>query len=98
MGGRCPKVIRRNGEAWCQTSHGANSIHDEHGEVVISAIHTYGDTIHKFVERKNYNGAFLPGFAEKHSNMEIKPIGLMYVDHCVGNVELGGNEQMGGIL
>ena len=63
---------------------------DEHGEVVISAIHTYGDTIHKFVERKNYNGAFLPGFAEKHSNMEIKPIGLMYVDHCVGNVELGG--------
>ena len=63
---------------------------DEHGEVVISAIHTYGDTIHKFVERKNYNGAFLPGFEEKHSNMEIKPIGLMYVDHCVGNVELGG--------
>ena len=63
---------------------------DEHGEVVISAIHTYGDTIHKFVERKNYNGAFLPGFVEKHSNMEIKPIGLMYVDHCVGNVELGG--------
>jgi len=62
---------------------------DDHGEVVVSAIHTYGDTIHKFVERKNYKGAFLPGFIEKKSLVEVKPIGLKHIDHCVGNVELG---------
>lgn len=62
---------------------------DEFGEVIVSAIYTYGDTIHKFVERKNYKGAFLPGYVAKSSTMEIKPIGLKYVDHCVGNVELG---------
>jgi len=64
-------------------------LRDEHGEVVVSAIHTYGQTIHKFVERKNYNGAFLPGYQPKSSNFEIKPVGLKYIDHCVGNVELG---------
>lgn len=62
---------------------------DAYGEVVVSAIHTYGETIHKFVERKNYHGAFMPGFVAKESAMEIQPIGLQYVDHCVGNVELG---------
>lgn len=62
---------------------------DEHGEVVVSAIRTYGDTIHKFVERKNYNGVFMPGYAPKSSNVPVRPIGLKYVDHCVGNVELG---------
>lgn len=62
---------------------------DEHGEVVISAIKTYGETIHKFIERKNYSGAFLPGFVSKKSNMEVKGVGLKHVDHCVGNVELG---------
>lgn len=62
---------------------------DEFGEVVISAIQTYGETIHKFVERKNYNGVFMPGFAAKQSPFTVKPVGLKYVDHCVGNVELG---------
>ena len=62
---------------------------DEEGEVVISAIKTYGETIHKFVERKNYNGAFLPGFVKKSSTFKTVPVGLKYVDHCVGNVELG---------
>ncbi len=62
---------------------------DEHGSVVVSAIHTYGDTIHKFVERKNYTGAFLPTFEARKSIITIKPIGLKYIDHCVGNVELG---------
>lgn len=77
------------------TSRGAKSVmepttmKDEHGEVVISAIQTYGDTIHKFVERKNYKGAFLPGFVAKEPLFEIKPIGLQFIDHCVGNVELG---------
>ncbi|MBC8046960.1 MAG: 4-hydroxyphenylpyruvate dioxygenase, partial [Fimbriimonadaceae bacterium] len=65
------------------------TLKDEFGEVVVSAIHTYGDTIHKFVERKNYKGVYMPGFIAKESNIEIKPIGLKYVDHCVGNVELG---------
>ncbi|HWB63951.1 MAG TPA: 4-hydroxyphenylpyruvate dioxygenase [Chitinophagales bacterium] len=62
---------------------------DEFGEVVISAIKTYGDTIHKFVERKNYKGAFLPGYQPRKSNVKNVPVGLKYVDHCVGNVELG---------
>lgn len=62
---------------------------DENGEVVISSIKTYGETIHKFVERKNYKGVFLPGFAAKKSNVPVKGVGLKHVDHCVGNVELG---------
>lgn len=65
-------------------------ITDDNGEIVISAIATYGDTIHSFVERKNYNGLFFPGF-EPVSNEHYKPssVGLKYVDHCVGNVHLG---------
>lgn len=77
------------------TSRGAEgamepqTFRDENGEVKIAAIKTYGETIHKFVERKNYNGPFLPGFKEKKSLMNVVPIGLKYIDHCVGNVELG---------
>lgn len=66
---------------------------DEHGWVVISAIHTYGDTIHKFVERNHYNGPFLPGFKAVENALEVVPVGLKYVDHCVGNVELGAMNQ-----
>ena len=62
---------------------------DEFGEVVISAIHTYGETIHKFVERKNYKGAFLPGYSAIKSSVPVKSVGLKHIDHCVGNVELG---------
>lgn len=62
---------------------------DEFGEVTVSAIKTYGETIHTFVERKNYNGPFLPGYKPRTSNVKVEPIGLKYVDHCVGNVELG---------
>jgi 4-hydroxyphenylpyruvate dioxygenase len=64
-------------------------LEDENGQVVISAIKTYGETIHKFIERKNYNGPFLPGFVAKKSHLPSKPVGLTYIDHCVGNVELG---------
>lgn len=64
-------------------------VKDEHGEVVMASIKTYGDTIHTFVERKNYKGAFLPGYKAVKSDFAVKPIGLKYVDHCVGNVELG---------
>ncbi|MEY3983873.1 MAG: hypothetical protein RL160_1432 [Bacteroidota bacterium] len=62
---------------------------DEHGTVVISAIRTYGDTVHRFVERKNYHGAFLPGYKAVKNNIKTTPVGLKHVDHCVGNVELG---------
>lgn len=62
---------------------------DDFGTVVVSAIKTYGDTIHKFIERKNYSGAFLPGFQARKSLFPIKGVGLKHVDHCVGNVELG---------
>ncbi len=67
---------------------------DEHGEVVVSAIATYGDTIHTFVERKNYRGLFLPGFeAYDNPHFQPEPVGLKYVDHCVGNVQLGEMEK-----
>lgn len=59
---------------------------DDNGEVVLSGIHTYGDTVHIFVERKNYKGVFMPGFREWKSNYSPAETGLLYVDHCVGNV------------
>lgn len=64
-------------------------ISDEFGDVVVASIKTYGDTLHTFVERKNYKGPFLPGYKSVSSGFKAKPIGLKYVDHCVGNVELG---------
>lgn len=65
------------------------TIRDEHGEVVLAAIHTYGDTIHTLVERRNYTGTFMPGFIPRTNAYPSKSVGLQYVDHCVGNVELG---------
>ena len=62
---------------------------DEYGYVVTASIKTYGDTIHTFVERKNYNGTFLPGYKPRHSGSFAGEVGFEYVDHCVGNVELG---------
>ncbi|MEO8089250.1 MAG: 4-hydroxyphenylpyruvate dioxygenase [Gemmatimonadales bacterium] len=62
---------------------------DDTGEVVIAGIHTYGDTIHSLVERRNYKGLFLPGFQAVTPRYAPPPVGLQYVDHCVGNVELG---------
>jgi 4-hydroxyphenylpyruvate dioxygenase len=62
---------------------------DADGEVVIAGIRTYGDTVHSIVERKNYHGLFLPGFVPMQSSARTTPTGLKYVDHCVGNVELG---------
>ena len=59
---------------------------DERGEVRMAGIHTYGEVVHVFVERKNYQGAFMPGFIEWKSDYNPKPTGLLYVDHCVGNV------------
>ncbi len=66
------------------------TVKDAHGEVVLASIQTYGDTIHTFVDRSRYSGLFLPGFEPTdRGNFESSPIGLKYVDHCVGNVALG---------
>lgn len=80
-------------DAWEQTTQrGAKSYmepelrKDENGEVVLSGIHTYGDTVHLFVERKNYSGAFMPGYKVWKSDYNPSSTGLQYVDHCVGNV------------
>jgi 4-hydroxyphenylpyruvate dioxygenase len=78
------------------TSRGAKSFmeptteKDEHGEVVRSGIYTYGETVHMFVERKNYKGVFFPGFEKWESDYNPEPVGLKYIDHMVGNV--GWNE------
>jgi len=62
---------------------------DENGKVVLAGIHTYGDTIHMFVERSAYKGDFLPGFVKIESEYNPTSLGLEYIDHMVGNVELG---------
>ena len=59
---------------------------DEHGEVVRAGIYTYGETVHMFVERKNYKGPFLPGFQKWESAYNPPAVGLKYIDHMVGNV------------
>lgn len=77
------------------TSRGATSYfepkveEDADGKVVTSGIHTYGETVHIFVERKDYNGVFLPGYEAWNPSYRPTSVGLKYVDHMVGNVELG---------
>jgi 4-hydroxyphenylpyruvate dioxygenase len=65
------------------------TLEDESGKVVCSGIHTYGDTVHVFVERKAYTGVFLPGFKEWKPEYQPAEVGLRYVDHMVGNVGWG---------
>jgi 4-hydroxyphenylpyruvate dioxygenase len=84
-------------KSWKETtSRGAKSFmnptveKDEHGEVIRSGIYTYGETVHLFVERKNYNGTFLPGYQKWESAYQPEPTGLKFIDHMVGNV--GWNE------
>ncbi|HET9066844.1 MAG TPA: 4-hydroxyphenylpyruvate dioxygenase [Gemmatimonadales bacterium] len=64
-------------------------LRDDDGEIVIAGIRTYGDTVHSIVERRNYHGLFMPGFEAASYPFAPRPTGLKYVDHCVGNVELG---------
>jgi 4-hydroxyphenylpyruvate dioxygenase len=64
-------------------------LRDDDGEIVIAAIRTYGETIHSLVERRGYRGLFMPGFRAVRPHYQPEPVGLKYVDHCVGNVELG---------
>ena len=83
-------------KSWKETtSRGAVSAFEPHtredgdGKVVLSGIETYGDTIHVFVERKAYNGVFLPGYQAWNPTTKAKPVGLKYIDHMVGNVGWG---------
>jgi 4-hydroxyphenylpyruvate dioxygenase len=83
--------------AWRETtSRGARSVRepetlrDTDGMARVASIATYGDTIHTFVERRNYNGAFLPGYrAVEAEDTVARPVGLQYIDHMVGNVGWG---------
>lgn len=79
--------------AWRETTaRGARSaaepttLLDKSGEVILSGIHTYGETVHLFVERRQYEGVFMPGFREWKTDYNPPATGLLYVDHCVGNV------------
>ncbi|MDX2302530.1 MAG: 4-hydroxyphenylpyruvate dioxygenase [Microscillaceae bacterium] len=62
---------------------------DQFGQVKRSGIYTYGETVHIFVERKDYKGVFLPGYKKWETHYNPSSVGLKYVDHMVGNVELG---------
>lgn len=80
-------------KAWNETTlRGADSymepqrLTDEYGELIMSGIKTYGDTVHLFIERNNYSGPFLPGYRAWKSEYNPTETGLLYVDHCVGNV------------
>lgn len=79
------------------TSRGAEAayepkdLEDDHGKVRIAGIKTYGDVVHTLINRDHYKGHFLPGFSEM--NEPGDPIGIIEVDHCVGNVELGKMNQ-----
>ena len=61
-------------------------LEDGNGRAVISGIRAYGDTLHTFVERGDYNGPFLPGFRAVEDDVVARPVGLLHIDHCVGNV------------
>lgn len=81
-------------KAWEETTkRGAKSFmeptaeEDDFGNVVRSGIHTYGETVHIFVERKAYDGAFLPGYKKWESHYNPAPTGLKFIDHMVGNVD-----------
>jgi 4-hydroxyphenylpyruvate dioxygenase len=81
------ETTKRGGKTYMEPKR----LQDESGEVVLSGIHTYGDTVHLFVERRNYKGPFMPGFrAWSNPYFATKDTGLLYVDHCVGNVNWNG--------
>jgi 4-hydroxyphenylpyruvate dioxygenase len=76
------ETTKRGGKSFMEP----NTLSDDHGELVMSGIHTYGDVVHLFIERANYRGTFMPGFRKWESAYNPPQTGLQYVDHCVGNV------------
>jgi 4-hydroxyphenylpyruvate dioxygenase len=79
------ETIKRGAKSYLKPHTETNS----KGSVKLAGIHTYGETVHLFVERKNYDGIFMPGFVKWESNYNPISAGLEYVDHCVGNVNEG---------
>ncbi len=79
--------FRRAVERGARPAQEPTVLEDERGRVVKAAIHTYGDTLHSFINRDGYDGLWEPGFAPR--DLKGDPIGVLEVDHCVGNVELG---------
>jgi 4-hydroxyphenylpyruvate dioxygenase len=79
------KAVERGAEP----VHEPRVMRDDDGEIVVAAIRTYGETIHSLVERRGYRGTFMPGFRAVETHYQPAGVGLKYVDHCVGNVELG---------
>ena len=65
------------------------TMEDDNGKVVMSGIKTYGETLHLFIERSQYNGPFMPGFRKWESDYNPEPAGLKFIDHMVGNVGWG---------
>jgi 4-hydroxyphenylpyruvate dioxygenase len=76
------ETTKRGGKSYMEPTR----LKDDNGEVVMSGIHTYGDTVHLFIERKNYSGIFMPGYRKWETVYNPSETGLLYVDHCVGNV------------
>ena len=76
------ETTKRGGKSYLEPV----TLKDDDGEVVMSGIHTYGDTVHLFIERSGYSGLFMPGFRKWESVYQPSETGLLYVDHCVGNV------------
>ena len=76
------ETMKRGGKSYMEPI----TLTDDNGEVRMSGIHTYGEVVHVFVERKNYKGVFMPGFIPATSKYNPESLGLKYVDHCVGNV------------
>jgi 4-hydroxyphenylpyruvate dioxygenase len=76
------ETTKRGGKSYLEPT----TLKDDNGRVVMSGIHTYGDTVHLFIERGDYSGVFMPGFRKWESDYNPAETGLLYVDHCVGNV------------
>ncbi len=80
------ETVKRGAESYFEPK----ILEDDKGEVVLSGIHTYGETVHVFVERSNYKGVFMPGYRAWNPHYKPSDVGLKFIDHMVGNV--GWNE------
>lgn len=76
------ETVSRGAESYMEPQ----TLEDENGVVKMSGIYTYGETVHLFIERKDYRGLFMPGYKKWESHYNPEETGLLYVDHCVGNV------------
>lgn len=79
------EAIKRGAKSYCKPY----TVEDEDGKLVRAGIYTYGEVVHMFVDRKDYNGIFLPGFKKWETRYNPESVGLKFVDHMVGNVALG---------